>query len=72
MNIADIRKEYKLQTLLETEVEASPFAQFTKWWDDALKSEKGLESCLKRLNFIYPNKHSLVLKNDHKGENHES
>ena len=34
--------------------------------DDALKSEKGLESCLKRLNFIYPNKHSLVLKNDHK------
>lgn len=32
--------------------------------DDALKSEKGIASCLKRLNFIYPNKHSLDLKND--------
>ena len=32
--------------------------------DDALKSEKGIASCLKRLNFIYPNKHSLELKND--------
>ena len=35
--------------------------------DDALKSEKGIASCLKRLNFIYPNKHSLMLKN---GETH--
>ena len=32
--------------------------------DDALKSENGIASCLKRLNFIYPNKHSLDLKND--------
>ena len=38
-NIADIRKEYKLQTLLENEVAADPFVQFTKWWDDALRSE---------------------------------
>ena len=35
-------------------------------FDDALKSEKGIASCLKRLNFIYPNKHSLELKNDEK------
>ena len=34
--------------------------------DDALRSEKGIASCLKRLNFIYPNKHTLVLKNDEK------
>jgi len=39
MNIADIRKDYKLQTLLETDVAASPIAQFGKWWDDAEKSE---------------------------------
>jgi len=38
-NIAGIRKEYKQQTLLETDISADPFAQFTKWWDDALKSE---------------------------------
>jgi pyridoxamine 5'-phosphate oxidase len=39
MNIADIRKDYKLQTLSETDVAADPVAQFTKWWDDAVKSE---------------------------------
>lgn len=38
-NIAGIRKDYKLETLLETEVEAEPVAQFTKWWDNALQSE---------------------------------
>jgi pyridoxamine 5'-phosphate oxidase len=38
-NIAGIRKDYKLQTLSEAEVETNPFAQFTKWWDDAVKSE---------------------------------
>ena len=38
-NIADLRKEYKMQTLLESDIEINPFAQFTKWWDDALKSE---------------------------------
>ena len=39
MNIADIRKDYKLQTLSETDVAANPFLQFDKWWDDAIKSE---------------------------------
>ena len=38
-NIADIRKDYKLQTLLETEVAADPIVQFDKWWDDAIKSQ---------------------------------
>jgi pyridoxamine 5'-phosphate oxidase len=37
--IADIRKEYKLQTLLETDVAANPIEQFDKWWDEAVKSE---------------------------------
>ena len=32
--------------------------------DDSLKSEKGIASCLKRLNFIYANKHSLELNNN--------
>jgi pyridoxamine 5'-phosphate oxidase len=39
MHIADIRKDYKLQTLLETEVAANPTAQFTKWWNEAIASE---------------------------------
>jgi len=38
-NIADIRKDYKLQTLSETEVAADAIAQFDQWWDDAIKSE---------------------------------
>ena len=38
-NIADIRKDYKMQTLLETEVAADPIVQFDKWWDDAIKSQ---------------------------------
>ena len=38
-NIADIRKDYKLQTLLETDVAADPIEQFDKWWDEAVKSE---------------------------------
>ena len=38
-NIADIRKDYQLQTLLETDIAADPFVQFNRWWDDAIKSE---------------------------------
>jgi pyridoxamine 5'-phosphate oxidase len=38
-NISDIRKDYKLQTLLETDVAADPIMQFDKWWDEAVKSE---------------------------------
>ncbi len=38
-SIADIRKEYKLQTLLETGVASNPVEQFSKWWNDAVKSE---------------------------------
>lgn len=37
--IADIRKEYKLQTLLDKDVDTNPFVQFNKWWYDALNSE---------------------------------
>ena len=38
-SIADIRKEYKLQTLLEKNVDADPMSQFGKWWDDATHSD---------------------------------
>jgi len=37
--IADIRKDYKLHSLNETDVAADPTEQFTRWWDDAVKSE---------------------------------
>ena len=39
MSIADIRKDYKLQTLSEADVAADPFLQFDKWWNEAVKSE---------------------------------
>lgn len=34
-NIADLRTDYKKQSLLETDVAADPFTQFGKWWDEA-------------------------------------
>ena len=39
MNIADIRKEYQQQSLLENGIEKSPFTQFEKWWKDALHAD---------------------------------
>jgi len=37
-NIADIRKDYKLHSLLEVEVDPDPIIQFQKWWDEAMVS----------------------------------
>lgn len=39
MNIADIRKDYKMQSLAESDVAATPKEQFDRWWDDAMKSD---------------------------------
>lgn len=39
MSIADIRKDYQLESLDETKVATDPFLQFSRWWDDAVKSE---------------------------------
>ena len=36
--IEDIRKEYKLKTLSENDVEPSPIQQFDKWWLEAINS----------------------------------
>ena len=38
MHIADIRKEYKQQSLSESEAAANPFVQFQQWWNDAVHS----------------------------------
>ena len=38
-NIADIRKDYKLQTLLEGDVATNPITQFDKWWAEAVNSQ---------------------------------
>lgn len=35
-NIADIRKDYKLQTLSEKDVLKDPIGQFDKWWQEAV------------------------------------
>ncbi|MCX6297567.1 MAG: pyridoxamine 5'-phosphate oxidase [Bacteroidetes bacterium] len=37
--IADIRSDYRMKSLLEADVAANPFEQFTRWWDEALNSE---------------------------------
>ena len=37
-SIADIRKDYKLKTLSELEIDANPIIQFDEWWDEAINS----------------------------------
>ncbi|NNV56461.1 pyridoxamine 5'-phosphate oxidase [Limnovirga soli] len=37
--IADIRKDYQLESLTEQDVATNAIAQFTRWWDEAVKSE---------------------------------
>lgn len=39
MKIADIRKEYQLETLSEQDATSSPFLQFDKWWQQAIDSK---------------------------------
>jgi pyridoxamine 5'-phosphate oxidase len=39
MNIADLRKDYKVASLAEQDVAASPFAQFEKWLNEAIAAE---------------------------------
>ena len=38
-NIAEIRKDYKLQSLLESDISQDPFEQFGYWWNDAVNSD---------------------------------
>lgn len=36
--IADIRKDYKLKSLLEQDVKSNPIDQFAEWWNEAVDS----------------------------------
>ncbi|MGB6298363.1 MAG: pyridoxamine 5'-phosphate oxidase [Rivularia sp. (in: cyanobacteria)] len=38
-NIAELRQDYTLQGLSETEIDSNPFAQFKKWFDEALSAD---------------------------------
>ena len=38
-NIADLRQDYQLKALDTSDVDNNPFVQFSKWFDEALKSE---------------------------------
>ena len=38
-SIADLRREYSSQSLLETDVDIDPIEQFNKWWQQVIKSE---------------------------------
>lgn len=40
-DLAGVRKEYRLQSLLEQDVDADPIKQFEKWWHQA--TESGVE-----------------------------
>lgn len=37
--IANIRKDYKLKSLLEEDVKKHPIEQFSVWWDEAINSD---------------------------------
>lgn len=37
--IADIRKDYKLKSLLEEDVKNNPIDQFSEWWNEAVNSQ---------------------------------
>lgn len=37
--IADIRKDYKLKSLLEEDVKSDPTEQFSEWWNEAVSSQ---------------------------------
>jgi len=37
-SIADIRKDYMLQSFSEKDAASNPIEQFTNWWNEALKS----------------------------------
>ncbi|MCU0951937.1 MAG: pyridoxamine 5'-phosphate oxidase [Burkholderiaceae bacterium] len=39
MSIADIRTDYKRDALDEAHADPDPIKQFSRWWDEALKSE---------------------------------
>ena len=38
-NIADIRKDYSLSSLNESDIASSPIEQFTEWWNNAIESK---------------------------------
>jgi pyridoxamine 5'-phosphate oxidase len=38
-SIAAIRKDYKLKTLTEADIDVNPIRQFGKWWDEAINSD---------------------------------
>ena len=38
-SIADLRKDYKLQSLSENEVDVKPHQQFEKWWNEAVLAQ---------------------------------
>jgi pyridoxamine 5'-phosphate oxidase len=39
MNVADLRREYARQILLENEAAADPIDQFNEWWKQAIEAE---------------------------------
>ena len=38
-SIADIRKDYRLHTLMEADIAPDAIEQFVRWWNDAVQCE---------------------------------
>jgi len=38
-SIADIRRDYQLQSLLENDIQKNPIDQFSTWWNQAIESQ---------------------------------
>lgn len=51
--IAAIRRDYQLRTLSESDVDADPFAQFRRWFDEALDAA-GLDANAMTLSTVTP------------------
>ena len=39
IHIANLRKDYRLRSLTENDIESNPISQFSKWWDEAIEAE---------------------------------
>ncbi len=51
-DIQSLRREYRLRSLLEKDVDSNPMLQFEKWWDEAIKN-----------NIVEPNAMTLATCN---------
>ena len=64
IQIAELRKDYRHQSLSETDVKTEPIKQFEKWWDEAVqsKAEEVNAMTLATCNKGHPSARMVLLK----------